>query len=172
MKRLTVVAIAAVVAVVLLAMALVLPGLLRTAPAQAEATTVTTQQKIEVGVLVFVPCANGGAGEDVALSGNLHVLFHFTEDGSGGLHIQVHENPGGISGTGLVSGDKYRAVGEIRDAFNVKPPFLAEFSSVGNFRIIGEGPGNNFLVHETLHVTVNANGEVTAEVDILSVECK
>ena len=31
---------------------------------------------------------------------------------------------------------------------------------------------NNFLVHENTHVTVNANGEVTASVDNFSVDCK
>ena len=43
---------------------------------------------------------------------------------------------------------------------------------MNNFRIIGQGPGNNFLVHETFHVTINANGVVTATVDNFSVECK
>jgi hypothetical protein len=43
---------------------------------------------------------------------------------------------------------------------------------VNNFRIIGQGPGNNYLVHEVFHVTINANGEVTAYVDNFSIECK
>jgi len=43
---------------------------------------------------------------------------------------------------------------------------------VNNFRIIGQGPGNNFLVHETFHFTINANGNVTAFVDHFSVDCK
>src|SRR5438128_141126 len=28
-------------------------------------------------------------------------------------------------------------------------------------RVIGPGPGNNYLVHENLHFTINANGTVT-----------
>ncbi|MBI4420235.1 MAG: hypothetical protein HY560_05360, partial [Gemmatimonadetes bacterium] len=43
---------------------------------------------------------------------------------------------------------------------------------VNNFRIIGEGSGNNLLVHATSHITVNANGELTAVVDNFSVECR
>jgi hypothetical protein len=43
---------------------------------------------------------------------------------------------------------------------------------VNNFRIIGQGTGNNFLVHETFHITVNADGTMTASVDNFSVDCK
>ena len=43
---------------------------------------------------------------------------------------------------------------------------------INNFRIIGQGPGNNYLVHQTVHLTVNANGVVTASVSNSSVECK
>jgi len=38
--------------------------------------------------------------------------------------------------------------------------------------IIGQGPGNNFPVHETYHVAVNANDEVTVVHDNFSVDCK
>jgi len=32
--------------------------------------------------------------------------------------------------------------------------------------------GNNFLVHETFHVTINANGSVTAFLDNFSIDCR
>jgi len=43
---------------------------------------------------------------------------------------------------------------------------------VNNFYMIGQGPGNNFKVHETYHYTIDANGELTAFVDNFSVTCK
>ena len=43
---------------------------------------------------------------------------------------------------------------------------------VNNFRIIGQGPDNNFLVHQTVHQTVNANGDVTSTIVNTSVECR
>jgi hypothetical protein len=46
------------------------------------------------------------------------------------------------------------------------------YTLVNNFRIIGQGAGNNFLLHETFHITVNANGELTAVADNYSVDCK
>src|SRR5215467_3765370 len=52
------------------------------------------------------------------------------------------------------------------------PGFPFNTTLVNNFRIIGQGTGNNFLVHETFHITVNADGTMTAFVDNFSVDCK
>jgi hypothetical protein len=43
---------------------------------------------------------------------------------------------------------------------------------VNNFRIIGQGRGNNFLVHENVHLTITANGDVGTAHDNFGVECK
>ena len=121
--------------------------------------------------VVNVPCADGGAGENVVLTGFLHVLITGTFDASGSLHTTTHFQPMGVAGTGETTGDVYRATGITRDEANgIDVPFEATF--VNNFRIIGPGKGNNFLVHETAHVTVNALGEVTVLLDDLSIECK
>ena len=50
------------------------------------------------------------------------------------------------------------------------PPFESSF--VNNFKIVGQGPGNNYLVHENFHVTVSTNGDVTALHDNLTIDCK
>ncbi len=121
--------------------------------------------------VVSVTCAEGGAGEDVLLSGFLHVLITGTLDANGSLHTTTHFQPMGVAGTGLTSGAVYRATGITRDAINgLEIPFEATF--VNNFRIIGPGKGNNLLIHELFHVTVNALGEVSVELDRVSTECK
>lgn len=123
-----------------------------------------------VDIFVFIPCANGGAGEVVHLSGNLHEVINMTFDNAGGVHVKDHFQPQGISGVGLTTGDKYQATGVTQDEFNAKVGF--EHTFINNFRIIGQGPGNNLLVHETAHITINANGDVTANFDHFSVDCK
>ena len=153
-----------------LAVVLGLIGVPGAAPALAKATTFTDNVQVPINISVFVPCAAGGAGEVVDLSGTLHVLFHTTIDDSGGFHSKFHFQPQGVSGTGLTTGDKYQGTGVTQGTFNCKVGFESTF--VNNFKIIGQGPGNNFLVHENFHVTVNANGEVTAFVDNFSIECK
>lgn len=140
------------------------------AGAGAQATTVTTNEQVPITVFAFVPCANDGAGELVVLTGTLHVLTHVTIDDQGGLHVKQHFQPQGLSGVGLTTGDTYRGTGVTQTEFNATA--ATEQTSINNFRIIGQGRDNNFLVHSTFHVTVNANGEVTTVVDNFSTECR
>lgn len=125
-----------------------------------------------INLSVFVPCAVSGAGEFVDLFGSLHTVFHVTDDGSGGFHISALFSPQGISGVGLTSGDSYQATGGTHFHTNVNGPLPITDTFVNNFRIIGQGPSNNFLVHTNFHITINANGELTAFVDNFSIECK
>ena len=125
-----------------------------------------------VNIPVLIPCAAGGAGEVVTLTGNLHVLMSVTVNANN-VSFDSHFQAQGISGTGSVTGDKYQATGITRFNFNADIiGFPFNTTLVNNFRIIGQGTGNNFVVHQTFHITVNANGTVTAFVDNFSVDCK
>lgn len=139
------------------------------APADA---AVQVNDKTDINLTVFVPCAAGGVGEVVDLSGPLHTLISFTINGnnvSGYFHFQ----PQGISGTGETTGANYQATGVTKESFkNSLQNGQANITSVNNFRIIGQGPGNNFLVHETTHVSINADGTVTVSHDNFSIDCK
>ncbi|HEX9755186.1 MAG TPA: hypothetical protein VGA42_05735 [Gemmatimonadales bacterium] len=123
-----------------------------------------------VSLTVFVPCAAGGAGEDVVIEGFLHIQLSFTESSSGNLRVKEHVQPQGISGTGLVTGDRYQGTGVTQQWVNLGPG--AGATLVNNFRMIGQGPGNNFLIHENVHIQLNANGVLTVFVDNFSVECR
>jgi len=135
----------------------------------APASSFTVNSVFPIDLAVFVPCANGGVGEDVLLSGNLHDLIHVTVNDNS-LHVKTLDQPQGISGTGVVTGDKYQGTGVTQDEFNTS--FGMEETFINNFRIIGQGPGNNFLVHENFHITINANGTVTVFHDNFTVDCK
>src|SRR5213079_1188506 len=94
----------------------------------------------DINLTGFVPCAAGGAGELVDLSGRLHTLITFTINGnnvSGMSHVQ----PQGLSGTGETTGDKYQATGVTKDT-SFKLSFQngqANQPFVNHFRIIGSG---------------------------------
>jgi hypothetical protein len=140
----------------------------------ATATTsqgaVTTNVREPFTLFEFIPCANGGAGESIELTGTLHILFTATENGSGGFSVSSHFNPQALTGVGDTTGAKYQGTGVTRDNFNLNVGQVSTF--VNNFRMIGQGPGNNLLVHDVTHVTVNAKGVVTAEVFKSSFECR
>jgi hypothetical protein len=134
-----------------------------------------SKQNIAVPIMLvlFVPCANDGAGELIQVTGNLHLLTHTVVNQSG-ITEKVHIQPQGIAGTGVDSGDKYQATGVTQQITHTSSDPSADqtFSFVNNFRLIGQGPGNNFLVHETVHVTTNARGVQTAFVDNFKMNCR
>jgi len=150
---------------VCLAAALVMFGLGLPTPTRAE---VITNAKVPFAAAVLIPCVP----EVVVLTGELHILSAQEVDGDGGIHIKTHFQPQGISGLGTVTGDKYQGTGVTQEHINDHSSPAFEDTFVNNFRIIGQGPGNNFLVHTTFHVTVNADGVVTANVLNTSTECK
>ena len=151
-----------------LVMALGLLGAAHVPPAMGQATTFTESVRIPIEFVEPNPCA----GEGVAITGDLHFLFHITVDPNAGTHVEVHFNPQGVMGTGLVTGATYQGTGATHDSVNINGPPPSEFTSVNNFLLIGRGPNNNLLVHSTTHVTINANGKVTAVVENARVECR
>ena len=73
-----------------------------------------TNDKILIDLFITIPCANGGVGEDVLLSGFLHVVTKVTINGNR-FHVNQHFQPQGISGIGQTTGDKYQATGVTQD---------------------------------------------------------
>ena len=120
---------------------------------------------------VFVPCANNGAGEVVKLTGPLHILIVSNINGQNITGVS-HFQPMGVQGTGQTTGMLYTATGITFDQFSgslVNGLYTETF--INNFRIIGQGPGNNLQIHQTFHVTFSANGDAVASVDNTSVDC-
>lgn len=138
--------------------------------ASAQASSIKT----DMSTHVWIPCALDGTGEYVLLEGTLHIVANVFWDNAGNLHVTGHSQPQGVKGVGLTSGDKYIGTGVTRYNYifgSVGFPIYIE-TYINNFRIIGEGNGNNYLIHQNLHMTINANGEVTAYVDNYEADCK
>jgi hypothetical protein len=115
------------------------------ATANLAQAAVSSNVSVPLATSTFVPCANGGAGEVVSLTGSLHILATVTLDSAGGVHGTLLFNPQGVSGVGSVSGARYR--------------------------VVGTGGAASLQVHENAVVVVNANGTVTASVDHVVVTC-
>jgi hypothetical protein len=136
------------------------------------AAAVTTNESVPINQTVFVPCANGGAGESVTLEGSLHVIMTYTVNDN---HVsgRTHFQPQGVMGTGQITGDVYHATGATQDTFSDSlENGQYAYTYVNNFRIIGQGMDNNLLIHEVVHVTFNAAGVETVWIDHFSSECQ
>ncbi len=123
-------------------------------------------EKIPVDLVVYNPCTD----EDVALTGDIHLLAAVTEDSADGFHLKLHLNFADVSGEGLDSGNKYQLNGAANAELNLKA--AEEGTLTANVRLISQGSDSNGKVHVLLHLTVNANGEPTAEIENIDLECK
>lgn len=105
-------------------------------------------------------------------AGDLHILISYTENDnrvSGMMHFQpqgakiVDESGRTYSGTG---------VGMVRFNEPRDEAGAVNFTAVDSFKLIGHGDAPNFLEQIVSHVTINANGDVTAEFEFVSQQCK
>jgi hypothetical protein len=137
------------------------------AVATSAQAAVTTNTAVQIDSLVLVPCT----GDLVELQGPLHMVSSVTVNGNR-ISGQVLTQPAGVSGSDLTTGAAYRGTGETAFRFSddLRNGQAVE-TFVNNFKIIGAGNTPNYLVHENSHVTISADGSVTAVVDNLSITC-
>lgn len=136
-------------------------------PAAASATSETTPVTIT---------ATACDGDPVVFTGDQHTVAHDTISTDGTVHhyVQVHET---LAGVGLVSGILYQLndfqIMEFElsvdpETGTVSGP-LTSHDSVA--RIVSHGPTDNLNVFILTHLTLNANGEPTATVEDVRIDC-
>lgn len=138
--------------------------------ARFEAVATTENVRTPVDIVAFVPCANGGVGEHVALRGTLHTVLHVTSDGAGGSHVVAITQTQGVGGVGLETGDPYQGMEVTRNEANAQAG--VEVTFVNSFSLIGQGPDNNFQLHWTMHFTELPDGTMPAFADSFFIGCR
>lgn len=124
----------------------------------------------------FVP-SNGTffdfcTGETIGLNGVNHFVTTSTTTPGGGVHSVVHMNALDFHGVGLTSGTQYVAGGTNNSAVTFDLPVGATTTEVSvHLRLIAQGQAEDIILDSLYHVTVNANGDVTADVNSFQVFC-
>jgi hypothetical protein len=117
------------------------------------------------------PCAGGRFGEIVVFTGDQHLVFYESSTANGHLNTKIHWNAENVTGIGQYTGFAYRATGVTQDHTISSPALPYEYTMVNDYQIIGQGQATNMDLHETVHMTVNANGSVTAWVSDYNFSC-
>lgn len=117
------------------------------------------------------PCAGGRFGEIVVFTGDQHLVFDQTATSNGHVSTMLHWNAEDITGIGQYTGLDYRATGITQDK-QVDATLPYSETMTNNYHIIGQGQATNLDLHETVHVTIDANGWVTAWVTDYTFSCK
>ena len=118
---------------------------------------------------VFVPCANGGAGEDVRLAGFTNFIYGLVYTDRG-FSMQYHDNVHQVTGIGLSSGESFVASGGTNGTV-VGVWYSSQW--VGNtttqMRIIGRN--TRFTVIYKHHITVSQDGSVSVNNTEQTADC-
>lgn len=136
----------------------------------APATAATQSIRYQDNFSVFVPCANGGLGEDIDGMVKVHELMGVTEDGAGGFHFHIEVNYHGVA-VGSVTGDIYRIVFDGTTFDNDVAGGGETFDLILRGDAIGLGTASDFGTTIRSKVTVNANGEVVVDRFVMTETC-
>ena len=130
-------------------------------PASSALAAPATSDQLPIDFLRSADCTN----EVVEISGTIHVVNQIQADGT----VIGHFNYQNVRGLGLRSGNIYQV--SAVDQILLRAPFPSSITSVQSFQLISRGAESNLLVNVLYHITVNANGEVTASIDDLNMQC-
>jgi hypothetical protein len=108
------------------------------------------------------PLYNACTGEVVDLSGNVDWLMTSTVDSSGAVHVAVQTNFAGVSGIGETTGIRYEGTGHGGSVLTFNPPFPQEYTNSSMQQLISQGSAPDMVFVFKSHLTINADGSVTA----------
>jgi hypothetical protein len=135
-------------------------------PAQAANVTNTT---IHVPASVQTnPCF---PTDVVNLSGDIHIVITTTAASNGSYRVNNHLNSE-LKGISITTGTKYVNSENQDDEWYARPPFPTVHTHTYDFLLLSQSDTPNYVLHMTMHETVNANGVPTATVDNFSMDCK
>ena len=135
------------------------------------ANTYQSQQLWGLEETVWVPCANDGNGEYVQLNGYVHFNYQ-TAINNNHFTLVTHTNLNEVSGVGLTTGDHYVGIGGGLQNY-IGSIINGQWTSGGstNFKFVGAGPGNNLTITFNARIIVNANGEVSTQLQDANYSC-
>ncbi len=120
---------------------------------------------------LVVPASDSCSGEDVYIYGPLEAMAQTTTDSDGGTHVVIHFTPH-VTAIGLTTGETYHAVGPAQIVMNLSGLDQSAFALVDLIRVTSPGSEGNLTLTHTVHVTVNANGDTTVDVNNFSAACR
>jgi hypothetical protein len=118
---------------------------------------------------LFVPCANGGAGEYVSISGETNFVYQIAWNDQS-FHLSYQSNDHNVTGIGLASAENFVGSGGSHDAVMgswVNGEFISNL--VQETRLIGQN--TKFTIRYKLHLVILSNGDVTVNIREQTADC-
>jgi hypothetical protein len=108
------------------------------------------------------PCTN----ELVDFTGTMQALVDIKIN-KNRCHIICHSNLMGVSGVGRTSGEKYQITetNQENQSVDTTKGFPVEITTMHNLHVLAMGSGSHFILHESRHFIVNADGEIIVDIN-------
>ena len=107
---------------------------------------------------VWVSCGNGGAGEAVRVTGELHYEVQRTQDSSGAFHYNFKSATSGLTAVGLTSGTLFRGVMTEHITSRAEDNLNEDVRTSDIIRFVALGSGTSYSLMVSSHFIVD-NGE-------------
>jgi len=143
---------------------------LTSANASSNASTRTSTVAVPFENTVFVPCANGGAGEDVSLTGKTNFVYQMTWTDHD-FTMLYHDNDHEVKGVGLSSGETFTGSGGTNGTVMgswVDSHWVG--TMVRQVKVIGKN--TVFKVSQKLQLVVTPDGNVVVDIREQSAVCQ
>jgi hypothetical protein len=128
--------------------------------ASPSAAAVAIHQSMTLTDTGFMPCGNGGSGEVVELTVDLHLLQTITTNGTH-RSVQIHIDEHGTA-IGQSTGAVYRisATGNLHQSLS-DANSQEVITWIARERVDAPGPGNTYSASRVMHFTITPGGATT-----------
>ena len=138
----------------------VAPG---TAPAAARRTIAggaVTASTRSIDQNVWVSCTNGGAGEAVRVTGELHYESERMQDASGAYHYSFKSATSGLTAVGLTTGTVFRGLMTERTTSRAEDYLNADIRLDDIIRFVAPSSGESYSLMVSSHIIVDEGNYV------------
>jgi hypothetical protein len=125
----------------------------------AGAANVSSMSRL-IDQYVWVSCTNGGAGEAVRVTGELHYEVQRTTDASGGLHLNFKSATSGLTAVGQTSGTFFRGLMTEHITSRAEDELNMDVRTADIIRFVAPGSGESYSLMATSHFVVDQGSYV------------
>jgi len=114
-----------------------------------------TRMSRPVDQIVWVSCTNGGAGEALRVTGELHYEVQRTQDASGVFHFNFKSATSNLTAVGLTTGTFFRGLMTERITSRAEDYLNEDLRTADIIRFVAPGSGESYSLMVSSHIIVD-----------------
>ena len=130
------------------------------APRRAVSANAANVTSRSIDQYVWASCANGGAGETVHVTGELHYEMQRTQDASGVFHLNIKSATSGLTAVGLTSGTFFRGTMTEHITSRAEDYLNEDVRTADIIRFVAPGSGDSYSLMASSHFIVDQGNYV------------